>query len=237
MLSNPIFIFIRKILRFLKINKLIIFLLYTSSNKNYYEDHFENEMVKNIELGNCVWDVGANIGLYSQVFSQKVGPEGKVFAFEPSEINYRKLEQNIKHNKNIVPLLCGLFNENTTLLMEQGPDDIGATSKVIEKKNKSEKNLFKINVFKGDTLIQNNTAKVPNVIKIDVEGYEYEVMRGLEETLLNSNLKIICIELHYDLVSKRGLSNHPKLITTLLKKNNFNIKWTDFSHIVATRLE
>ena len=49
-----------------------------------YEESFRAAMFACIRPGDCVWDVGANIGLYSELFAAAVGPAGKVISFEPS---------------------------------------------------------------------------------------------------------------------------------------------------------
>ena len=66
--------------------------------------------------------------------------------------------------------------------MLQGDDNIGATTKVINenKYNKTEK-VFKINAIKGDELVSRNECSKP-FFKIDTEGYEYEILQGLEFT-------------------------------------------------------
>ena len=59
-------------------------------------------MKTHIKKGDTVIDVGANIGFYSGMFSDLVGVEGKVYAFEPDNYNYRRLEETIKSYANII---------------------------------------------------------------------------------------------------------------------------------------
>src|ERR1051325_5275956 len=66
------------------------------------QDAFEIELLKKIiKKGDYVLDIGANIGFYSEIMSELVGDTGKVFCFEPDNLNYKYLAKNIKGKKNI----------------------------------------------------------------------------------------------------------------------------------------
>ena len=92
-----------------------------------------------------------------------------------------------------------------------------------------------VDIRSGTSVISEGIAKAPNAIKIDVEGFECEVLEGLDEHLKQSILRIIGIEVHFGLLKARGLSQAPKQIEELLIERGFNVKWTDASHIVAVR--
>ena len=53
-------------------------------------------MLACIRPGDCVWDVGANVGLYSEVFAAAAGPSGKVISFEPSPACAAMLEERLR---------------------------------------------------------------------------------------------------------------------------------------------
>jgi hypothetical protein len=73
------------------------------------------------------------------------------------------------------------------------------------------------------------------VIKIDVEGAEIEVLRGMQKVLTSSDLRAIFIEVHSQILEQNGYHDAIKIITQILNNNGFNINWTDFSHIEAIR--
>lgn len=75
----------------------------------------------------------------------------------------------------------------------------------------------------------------PNVIKIDVEGFEYEVIEGLSAYLSSPTVKSIGIEVHFGILEERGLSQAPRWIERLLNGKGFVVTWADPSHIIATR--
>ncbi|HRB19573.1 MAG TPA: FkbM family methyltransferase [Chitinophagales bacterium] len=66
------------------------------------QDKHEIELLhKNIRKGDIVLDIGANIGFYTQLLSDLVGENGKVYAFEPDKKNYSYLQQNTGQLKNV----------------------------------------------------------------------------------------------------------------------------------------
>lgn len=231
-------IFLRKFLRFTKLNKLIVAFISLSRSSDYYENKFRNLMLDKIKKEDCVWDVGSNKGLYTKLFSENLDSSGFIYAFEPSKKNLFFLKENLKEINNIKVVPFGLNKINEKVSMMQGNDKNGATSKIISSNLESNDNneLFIVETFAGDYLVEKKDFKAPNFIKIDVEGYEYEVIVGLSNQLKSNNLRVVCVEMHFEEVAKRGFSNHPNLIIKLLKKNNFTVKWTDYSHIIASRL-
>lgn len=85
----------------------------------------------------------------------------------------------------------------------------------------------------GDEVIANGDADVPNVIKIDVEGHEFDVLGGLRKTLADERLKNILIEVHFSVLAEHGKANAPRMIERQLHDAGFHIHWTDSSHLHA----
>lgn len=81
--TNRAVILLRNLGRALGLNRLFGSLL----SRRGYETRFQEAMLAAIRPGDVVWDVGANVGLYSRAFSDIAGPSGKVFAYEPSPAN------------------------------------------------------------------------------------------------------------------------------------------------------
>ncbi len=237
MILNLIII-LRKFLRITKLNKLIALFINLFRSSDYYENKFKTNMLNLINKNYCIWDVGANRGLYTKLFSKDLDNDGYVYAFEPSKNNLLFLKENLKEEVNIEIVPYGLNEKNRKVSMYQGSDQNGATSKIVSNNiiNNDKNQLFEIETFSGDYLIEQKGFKAPNFIKIDVEGYEYEVVAGLSNQLKDNILKIICIEMHFEEVAKRGFPNHPSLIVRMLQKHNFEVKWTDYSHIIASKI-
>ena len=62
-----------------------------------YEPYETQLILRQAKVGGTVIDVGANIGYYTLILADKVGKNGKVYAFEPDKINFEILEKNIKY--------------------------------------------------------------------------------------------------------------------------------------------
>lgn len=148
---------------------------------NYENQSFEI-IRKLIKKGDLVFDIGGNIGQYALVFSKFVFNEGKVISFEPDPKNFAFLQFNINMNRlqNVIPYNIGVGSQETQLKFYS--DSITGGRKGSFKKN------FVGTNYKGDTTLVNvktldNLIELygtPKFIKIDVEGFENEVIRGLK---------------------------------------------------------
>jgi FkbM family methyltransferase len=226
--SNPYFISLRNILRKLGVTKFIASL--TASR--VYEDKFDTALRMHLYSGAVVWDVGANVGLYTKIFSYLVGDKGTVIAFEPSSFNMAKLLEATQALKNVKCLNYALGAEEGSVYIEQGVDELGATSQI---KRESHGGI-PTQMETAHGIILKGMAAVPNIVKIDVEGYEPDVLSGFFPVLNKYNeVKVIAIEVHFNLLQQRGLSLAPRAMESDLKKHNFQVDWIDKSHIIATR--
>lgn len=200
-----------------------------------YEDRFQDLMFAQIEPDDCVWDIGANVGLYTSQFADLVGDQGAVFAFEPSPINLEKLRQAVHNRENVVVVPVALGATQSTVRFQQGEDACGATSKVLEGAECGPSGSVEVKMLRGDELANSNQVSFPNVIKIDTEGFELDVLEGLGKIIGDPTVRALCIEVHFGLLSARGLQDAPARIETLLVDAGFQVLWSDASHIVATR--
>lgn len=226
--TNKFVLKLRNIGRLLGINKFLAIFL----NRKGYEVAYHNEFLKTIRSGDCLWDIGANIGHYTKTFSKMVTEHGSVIGFEPSPSNFTQLNENCQGLANVMTLNFGLGNKSGLMALQQGADDIGATSRIVE--NADDGTL--VTIHRADSLIEEDTVKQPNSIKIDVEGFELEVLNGFGKKLSNPKLHTIGIEVHFEILKSRGFDNAPAEIVSLLKKYGFLVSWPDHSHLMARRI-
>jgi FkbM family methyltransferase len=175
--------------------------IYTSAD-NYIEyfiltgGDYENELNKliNISLkpGFVALDIGANIGIQSMRMSQCVGATGKIYSFEPLAHLQKKFKRNIALNNcgNVKLFPWALSDKAETLTMNVNEHEWNQGS-------------FNLGVPDSAGTPQQITVKVPDdideirdleridLIKVDVEGFEYPVLRGLLATLKKHNPRII----------------------------------------------
>ncbi|MBC5773482.1 FkbM family methyltransferase [Pontibacter sp. KCTC 32443] len=136
-------------------------------------------------------DVGANIGSYSILASGVC--KAKTIAIEPSTVTYNRLMRNVRVNgleSLITTLNIGLGGENTSMFFTKSLDTINHIVTDAESIGEKEK----IDIITLDSIIIN--VNQPLLLKIDVEGFEAQVLKGATHTLSNPNLKAIIIELN-----------------------------------------
>lgn len=173
--------------------------------------------IEEMSQDSIFWDVGANIGLYS-IFAAKFS-SSKVYAFEPSFLNLEILYKNInlndqKENITIVPIS---LNSNS----QEGYFELGSLNHGGALSNFVQKNKLNVNCdssYKTISISPSNfqnvfSLKKPDYIKIDVDGLEYEILKGLEIFLIHTKSVLIEINLK-NLTDQENINN-------LLKKNNF----------------
>lgn len=232
--TNRAVLLLRNLGRAIGVNRILASLLGQGSGG--YEDRFQVAMFGTIRPGDVVWDVGANVGLYSKKFSDAVGSSGKVFAYEPSPDNLQRLNEAVTSLGNITVLPVALGESEDIVVFEQGNDPLGATSRIVDEAVRESEGQVEIQLSSGDHLVSSGAVAIPNVIKVDTEGFELDVLRGIRQTLRHKSLRTICIEIHFGLLKERGLPNAPSDIEKLLVSSGFSLVWPDASHIVATRL-
>ena len=115
-----------------------------------------------LKRGMNFFDVGAYKGYYSLMASELVGEEGKVVAFEPDKRYFNYLIKNIKINK-----ISNIIAKNIALLDFEGQTEIEAY--------KGGSQIVEVKTLDG---IVDELNIVPDLIKMDVEGAEYSVLRG-----------------------------------------------------------
>jgi len=173
------------------------------------------------KLGDIVFDIGAYVGDTALWFSKAVGPQGKVYAFEPEPSNFAKLKANLERNKaiNVIPLQLALSENEGEMQIASG----GIASAITE--------------TAGDTLVKVTTVgkfveanKLPRVdfIKMDVEGHELKVLTGARETIKTFKPSLALSAYH------RGddLIELPKFLLELNPKYKFYLRhctpgWAD----------
>ena len=149
-----------------------------------YESYMQEAFVRLIRPGFTVYDVGAQAGFHSMVCSLLVGSEGTVVAFEPNPANLSSINQQLRVNKvsNTLVMDCALGEH-----VEPARLDITGGSKQGFVNNAGE---VAIEVKTIDSL--SDTLPPPNLIKIDVEGYEEQVIRGGMATIKKHSPIIVC---------------------------------------------
>ncbi|HEY9768116.1 MAG TPA: FkbM family methyltransferase [Coleofasciculaceae cyanobacterium] len=157
-----------------------------------------------LQEGDVFYDIGANVGVYSFVASKYFAEKVKIYAFEPAFMNFGQLCKNIYLNKcqdNIIPLQIALSDQTILDSFNYSSLTIGGAQntlgEAIDEKGQAFARVFKqyILSYKIDDLIENFGLPVPNHLKIDVDGIEFLVLKGADQTLANSLVRSLIVEL------------------------------------------
>jgi len=190
------------------------------------DDHYVRaEYLRNHQYvprkGWIILDIGAHVGLYSIWASRKVGEAGFVVAFEPNPVAFMWLINNIELNKvsNIkaLPFALGDKLEKKTIYVAENNLGVSSLIKNHVLHNPSGKDtIFSSNVVQVLTLdylleksprIIGKPLQIVDLAKIDVEGYEMNVLRGAKKVLEEGLIKRFIIEVHKDQVSTEDIVN------------------------------
>jgi FkbM family methyltransferase len=187
-----------------------------------YEKEYLEYFYSILGEDDIIIDIGANIGIFSILASKKV-KSGLIFSFEPVGINYKRMLRNIEVNsiQNIKTFNLGLSNQNETLdinVPKQDPGESTLSPKTCTKlflKNDQKISIEKAKFILFDQFFEEHMLKKVDIIKIDVEGAEYKVLKGMKNTLISHN-PIVFIELIPSLIENVE-GNIDKLIDLLIK--------------------
>ncbi len=168
--------------------------------------------------GDTVIDIGAHIGRYTITSSKQVGNIGKVVAIEADPDNFQLLKRNIALNNltNVLPLNYAVFSERTKIkLYEQSAS--AKYNSIMLTRAATTKNFVEVDADTLDSILQLNEVNKVNWIKIDVEGAEFEVLRGSTKILSGENISLL-IEIH-----NIEDPSHYNNIVDFLKYRNYEI--------------
>jgi FkbM family methyltransferase len=188
-----------------------------------YEDKFAAAFLSSIRRDESVWDIRTNVGFYMEQLSKLAR---HVVAFEPLSDNCLQItsrclakvdcRQLVLDNTEVQVLISRKRHSVRSLRAPPGTGDTAYEA---------------VSVMRGDALV---CSPMPNVVKIDVEGYEPEVINVVPNIF--SNVRAAFIEVHFSILESRGMLQQPAAVEQELKRlGSTTVKWVDASHIDALR--
>ncbi len=156
---------------------------------NYFPQNYEQEnfqfLAGTSKPGANVIDIGAHIGLFSIIASKIVGDGGKVYAFEPSPTTHAFLQQTIKLNKaenSIQTFKNAVSSKAGTTKFYISDDVVDNSNSLVSYLDDRKLKGIDIVLTTVDDFVAEKKIKQLSFIKIDVEGAEYDTLRGAENT-------------------------------------------------------
>jgi FkbM family methyltransferase len=205
----------------LDLREVIDFMIYISGG---FETYLSRFIRRNVKVGDVVMDIGANIGAHTLTMGQSVGTSGKAYAVEATEYAFNKLQKNIQLNPDVATHIqpCHCVLEGTEISQDDGA--LIHSSWPFESSDERHpshqgvlKSLGNARHATLDQLITSEGIARLDLVKIDVDGHEWDVLSGGAQTFLKLR-PIILMELAPDYNSAehaRGFQNIHRFLVDL----------------------
>lgn len=185
-----------------------------------YEPQLVDSMKQILKEGDTFLDIGANEGFFSILASQLVGVSGKIISIEPQSRLQRVIIRNISENNayNVNIFQRAISDRVGTAILFLTPD-----------MNTGSSGIFQTAKYKNptETVLQTTLSEILGLLnldkiklmKIDVEGFEYEAILGSKHIFESNIIENIALELHPEILQQRGKSESD--ILDFLKENGY----------------
>lgn len=161
-------------------------------------------MLSQIRDGHVIVDIGANLGYYSIQFAEKAGLNGSVYSFEPLSYQMNYLKQNVA------------LNRLTNITLEKKIVSDTGEEKKIYFSNEKNSGLSSVNTptntfenipcIRLDDYCRQNDIERIDLVKVDVEGHEYNVVKGMQGLLTSNQIGALFIEVNDENLRESGSS-------------------------------
>lgn len=198
----------------------------------YVQGDYEAELLRligtmDLRGATCV-DIGANLGLHSLAMSAAVGTSGRVFAFEPEGHNFHLLEHNLRANgaSNVIPRRMAAGEVEGFCRLALNPWNYGdhRVETAISGRFLQEVPLTTI-----DACLRDVPSGTVALIKIDVQGYECQVLEGMRSTLQRNPQVVLFLEVFPEGLRAAGKS--AKQLMEMVRASGF-VGWEFHDHRV-----
>jgi FkbM family methyltransferase len=184
-----------------------------------------------------IFDVGANHGQSIRIFN-KIFTDPRIHAFEPSEEVFKRLSENCKDMKNVELYNFGLGETMGYLTFYESNLDLTSTFAYPDTKSSyfkikkailfvREKNMFRsklVQIKTLDSFIEEQKINVVDLLKIDVEGFELQVLKGAKKSLGTGKILNVQLERHEDNMRTSQSGEIFQMLTEHGFRRTFSIK-------------
>lgn len=192
----------------------------------FHETALLDKMFNNISDGDVIYDIGANIGVISLLLAgHPSAVKSEIQSFEPEPKNFNQLKKNITLNdlsKRIFPHQLALGKEKGTIeLFVRGQAGEGRHS-IAESKGST--GTISVEMERCSVFAE-SSGKIPDLVKIDVEGAEGLVLSGMEDLISQHNKpREIFLEIH-NKGDKDMMPDGQTNIDTWLTERGYRLVW------------
>jgi len=196
-----------------------------------------NDILSEVDSDDVFFDIGANIGLYSCIISQRIGGKN-VVAFEPSPPAYTKLEENSKLNGDFHHFQIAVSDTDEMIEFAVDVGDVQSRMSTINTDSSAtDYEIQEVTSRKVVSVIEREDVPSPSIIKIDVEGAEFKVISGMSRLL--DDVNILYCEIHHPVLDE--FSTDGEEIIEYLESSGFDVETLhqrgENEFVKATRLQ
>ena len=179
-------------------------------------------MIKELKQNMVCVDLGSNIGYYAVIESNIIGESGKIFAIEPSPVNFPILKLNLENQKknNFLAYNIAIGDKNEDMEFIISAKSNWSKIRMNNEKINPEDKIIKIPVKTLDSFVQENDIEKIDILRMDVEGFEYNIIVGANNVLEKYKPKIF-VEIHKMYLGKEKTCK----IFNDLKNKGYEIKY------------
>ena len=173
---------------------------------NVYEAAEIDALSRFARPGSTCIDVGANVGFFACNLAKIVGAEGRVFAFEPDADNVRRLRANVRLNAyerivDVSEVALG-STTGTSTFYKSSASRSGWGSLVKYPDLDTDERSVRTETL--DAFCESRSIREIDLIKIDIEGFEFEFLAGATETFAAGRIRAVVIEFNGPRMTERG---------------------------------
>lgn len=197
-------------------------------NFDFDSEKGEEKLARNlVKKGMCVFDVGANIGVYTKLLCELTGSKGSVYAFEPSKQTFNILNKKINKSqlKNAVLINAAVYSEETVIEFNEFAQEYSAWNSIghpVMPDPEDHRRIVpivkssRVKTVQLDSFCREHNVEKIDYLKVDVEGAEIFVLKGAQELLQNKKIGYLQFEISQKMLE--GLKTKAKEVFTLLNK-------------------
>lgn len=195
----------------------------TIDRYGFFEANLSKLFLSHVKADMVVFDIGSHFGYYSKLSSWLVGDGGEVHAFEPTPSTYAMVEKNTKDSANVVTNNNAVFSSDSSIeILDFGIaysafNTIGLGNLPSDKREELTPERVNVKAISIDNYVSTH-SKIPDFIKIDAEGAELEILKGMTATL-KKHKPMLTLEVGDINIDPSGVSASRKLVDYMLELN------------------
>lgn len=173
-----------------------------------YEPPMTQAICSRLKSGSTFVDIGSNEGYFSVLAASIVGPEGHIYAVEPQErlwpVILRNFAANRLFNYTLIPFALG--KESITSEISLFPSTNSGASSLVPPVSYKSVGRQKCEIMTLDEMVDSYSIEVIDLAKIDVEGFEHDVVQGAQKALEKGVIRNVIMETHPSQLAQQGIT-------------------------------